>query len=466
MLFALAIAYLALPVFVLLFTFFSTPFVVLSGLALVVLVFCLFPFAQSQLNYKSLLRYHPLILVSLLITYVCLIPFEGVDWSNYVAAFNLLEDSTWPPIVEYHDATYVLRYYLGWFMLPALVSKVLGEQYLTGAMFVWTALGVIIVMLLAFRHLKKAQHLFFAPFVFFLFSGLDLVGAALVKELTDSQIYWLNGWGGRYVFEIFSNISVFSYSPQHAIGVFLTTSLFLFQRRLAVQYGAVLLTINAMWSTFGTVGVIPIAMWALWKEGFKTSLTLPNLLIAPMLVIPIVLYLTQGAHHVPAMFSWQDINFHFPSFVLFCILEFLLIAGVLYWLLKEDRSLIATLAVFLTILCMFKVGGHNNLLYRGAMSAICVMGFMMFKALLTNRRYREVLLILFIIGAIPPAITAIYRLGLPKVSNMDRTIQEHYDMRAEEYETFQYLVYTDDAVHVLGVPLLRGLPVKGHRDRE
>ena len=315
------------------------------------------------------------------------------------------------------------------------------------------------VMLFAFHSLKKAQHLFFAPLVFFLFSGFDLIGASLVKRLTNLNSYWLNWWAGEWVFEIFSNISAFSYSPHHTIGVFLTSSLFLFQRRLAVQYGALLLTTNLMWSTTGTVGILPIAAWALWKEGFKTSLTVPNLLIAPMLALPIILYLTQGAGHVPLMFSWQDTNFQILSFILFCLLEFLAIAGVLYWLLKEDRPLIAMLAVFLTLLCMIKFGVHNQLLYRAAMPAICVMGFMMFKSIQTNKRYRELLLILFAIGAVPHALSAIYRLGAPRISNMDRTFQEHYDQRPDE-EIFQYFVYVEDTVQVLGVPLLRGLPLQ------
>ena len=113
MLFILAIAYLTFPVFVLLFTFFSTPFVVLSGIALVTLTFYLLPIAKWKFKHKSLLRYWPLILITLLITYVCLTPFESVDWSGYVTTFNLLEDSTWPPVSQYRDTMFFSALLLG-----------------------------------------------------------------------------------------------------------------------------------------------------------------------------------------------------------------------------------------------------------------------------------------------------------------------------------------------------------------
>ena len=461
--FTLSIIYLAFPVFMILFTFFSTPFVLLSAIALVVSIFCLCRTDQSEigLKLKSTFSYWPLLLVSLLVTYVSLHPFDDIDWRNYFGVFNLLAESVWPPVIEYDGHTWFLRYYLAWFLPPALVTKLFGGQFLTLSMFIWTVTGLIMAMLFAFQHIRKVKYLFIAPIVFFLFSGCDLVGAYWVGVTPPINSYYLNWWGGRYLFEIFSNLSAFSYSPHHAIATFLPVSLFLFERRLAVQYGNLILIINTMWSTFCTIGLLPIALWALYKEGYKTALTPQNLLAAPLLAIPIVLYLTHGTGHVPFMFSWQDSHFSFFSFVLFCILEFLLILATLFYLQKEDRTLLITLAIFLTTLCMFKVGGNNNLLYRGAMPAVCVMALLMFKAILANRGWRRDVLIGYLcIGAVPVLLALTTRIKAPKVDRQI-TIQEHYDLRTtqdKEVEQWQYLVYTDYAVHVLGIPLLRGLP--------
>ena len=260
--------------------------------------------------------------------------------------------------------------------------------------------------------------------------------------------------------EIFANLNAFGYSPHHAIGTFLPTCLFLFARHAAVQYGALILVINTMWSTFGTVGIIPIVAWALYKEGIRTALTPQNLLAAPLLAIPIVLYLTHGTGHVPFMFIWEHENFSFSRLIMFCILEFWLILGLLYWFQKEDRSLIVTLVVFLTALCMIKVGGWNNLLYRGAMPAVCVMALLTFKAILANKGWRKEILIAYLcIGAIPVIAALVKRISTPRVDS-NVTFQQYYDGRPAHFrdaERWQYLVKTDYARHVFNVPLLRGI---------
>ena len=178
--FVFALAYLAFPVFVILFTFFSLPFMLLSALALVTLIFYLHRTYQlgNHLPLKALLlNYWPLLLISLLVSYLCVYPFDAIDWRNYMAAFNLLEESYWPPVYELDGQTWFLRYYLAWFIPPALLAKILGQQTLMVGMFIWTAVGLIMTMLLAFRNLHKKHLLIIASLVFFLFSGLDLVGA-------------------------------------------------------------------------------------------------------------------------------------------------------------------------------------------------------------------------------------------------------------------------------------------------
>ena len=119
----------------------------------------------------------------------------------------------------------------------------------------------------------------------------------------------------------------FNHAPQHAIAAFLVTSLFFCYRRLFLQYAGVMFVVTTMWSPFCAIGLLPLIGWVSYKEGFKTALTTQNLLAAPLLAVPIVLYLTQGAEQIPLMFSWQHHNFSLLSLVLFCFFEILLIAG-------------------------------------------------------------------------------------------------------------------------------------------
>lgn len=458
--FVIALLYLAMPVFIVMFTFFSITFVVPSVLALVIIVFCLNKQRLALVPYyPSLVSYWPLLPISLIITYVCINPVDdGVDWNNYIAVFNLLAERAWPPTYELDGQTWFMRYYLSYFIPTALSIKIFGPWSLMPFLFIYTAIGLCIFMLLAFRNLNKAWHLFIAALVFSFFSGLDLVGAWLNRSLVTPDLDWLIWWTGGEMFAMLSNSVALHLAPHHALAAFLSSSLFLFERRLAVQYGALIFTIVAMWSTFVTIGLLPIAAWALYKEGIRTALTPQNLLAAPLIALPTVLYLTQGTGQIPFMFAWQHINFSFSSFVMFCIFEFLLVLGLLFWFQKEDRSLIITIAVFLTVLCTYRIGVNNDLLHRGAIPAIFAMSILMVKCLLASKGWRkEVLTGYLLIGALPVLVIFVKRMDTLKV---DRgiTFQEYYDKRPahlRDAERWHWSVQTDSTPYIFNIPLLR-----------
>ena len=172
--FTFAIAYLSIPVFLVLFTFFSIPFVLLSAIALVVLVFCLYNYLQSgytkDFRLRFLVKYWPLILISIVVTYLCVVsPFKVWDWEKHFAVLNTLVESSWPPVVKLNEETWFLRYYLGWYIVPALLAKMFGSQLLTAFMFIWTATGVFTTLFLAFSHFRKMHH-FLLPRQYFSFS--------------------------------------------------------------------------------------------------------------------------------------------------------------------------------------------------------------------------------------------------------------------------------------------------------
>ena len=288
--FTFAIAYLALPVFLVLFTFFSTPYVLMSSVALIVLIFCLYNSSQSKqhknFSWQSLVKYWPLLLVAFVITCLCVIspPASTWDWDRNYPVFNLLIDSPWPHAISIHDQAYFLRYYTAWYVVPSLLAKIFGAYLLTLFVAIWTAVGIFGTLFLAFSRWDKASHLFVAALIFFFFSGLDILYVFYYGHVEPVNSHWLqfyNGWG-----HIGSNIFNAAWIPQHLIGCGLGTCLFLYNRRLAVQYGALILAAVSMWSPFCAVGILPIAAYALVKEGYRTAFSLPNLLAAPSYSFP------------------------------------------------------------------------------------------------------------------------------------------------------------------------------------
>ena len=175
--FTVAIIYLAIPIFLALFTFFSFPFVILSAAALICLIFCLQKSyyreacnSDIRLNLTTIVHYWPLLLVSFTIAYLSLAyPINEWDWEKHFAVFDALIKETWPPVIEVKNQIWFLRYYVAWYIVPALVSKIFGSQLLTFAMIFWSVTGLFIALVLAFHNIRKIQYLFIGVLVFFLF---------------------------------------------------------------------------------------------------------------------------------------------------------------------------------------------------------------------------------------------------------------------------------------------------------
>ena len=472
--FTFAIVYLSLPVFLVLFTFFSIPYVLLSSAALVVLIFCLHNSWQREdgknFCWQSLVKYWPLLLVSIVITCLCVIsPSASIwDWDRNYPVFNLLIDNPWLHAIEIHDQAYFLRYYVAWYAVPSLFAKIFGVHLLTLFVVIWTTLGIVGMLFLAFSHLNKTSYLFVAALIFFFFSGLDILYAfyyGYVEPVNSRWLQWYNGWG-----HIGSNIFNAAWVPQHLIGCGIGTCIFFYNRRLAVHYGALILTVVSMWSPFCAVGILPIAAYALVKEGCRTPLTAPNLLAAPLILTPILLYLTQGTGQIPFMFAWEFHRFLFSDFILFCIAEFLLIAFILCLMLPQQKLLISILGIFLTALCLMRYGVNNDLLMRASMPAICIMAILAVKALLEIKDWRQEILVVYLLVAAFPPVVAFANGFKPSMERVDKTlnIQKfielyvrniHDNPNAGKHNIHQYLVKTSNMSKLFGAPLLRNLSV-------
>ncbi len=459
MLFAFAISYLAIPVFLVLFTFFSLPFMLLSAVALVALVFGMSRSRCTQSSNNFSINYWPLLLVALVVTYLCVVsPFKIWDWEKHFAVLNTLAASAWPPLVNVHEQVWFLRYYLAWYAVPALFAKIFGAQLLTFFMFIWTATGVFTALLLAFHSLRKVSHLFIAVTVFFLFSGLDLVGAVFNGSLPQLYPHWPQIWAGWG--EIWPALTGLAWTPQHVIGGWVAAGMFLGNRALAVRYSAVIVALTALWSPFCAIGLIPIAGWAALKDGYRSAITLPNLIAAPLIAVCVGMYLLQGAGQVPFMYVWQHASFSILSFTLFCGFEFLFALAILWRAKSAERDLLGVLGIFLTALCLVRFGVLNDLLMRGAIPAICIVAVLMVKALLASGKLQRELIITYLcVGAFP----VVFALAKGYSASMDR-VDKHmnfnkltslYTYAEHPYMTYSYLVRKNNLRQVWGVPLLR-----------
>lgn len=467
--FIFALIYLALPVFIIIFSFFNSAFLITSSIALVVLIFCLTKqWKNIDFQLHFLVKYWPLLLVSFVISYLCIfLSNDCQDWDKHYSMFNGLIADSWPPTKEVGNQTWVLRYYLGWYAVPALFAKILGEKLLPFLVFIWSAIGIFIALYLAFRKLSKAHHQLIAALVFLFFSDLGVIGGWLTGEmmpsiLADWEAWWwrAHSWGGG-ITPILSTMKVLVYAPQHIIGCALATYLLLYNRRLAVQYGTLVVVIAAMWSPFCALGTLPIITWSVFKEGYRSCITPQNLLVAPLLAIPIVLYLSLGDSLASFTFIWNDPRFSFYNIAILYIFKFLLILGVFYKIRPKERGLIIYIGIFLVVLCCFSLGKFNAAVARASLSAVCVMAVLMAKSLLESRGgRREFFIAYLLVGAFPVAVAFEKTITYPKKANLNATFETSTFLETVPWGEGQsyfhlFFVPTTNALNTSGVSLMQ-----------
>ena len=453
--FFLAIVYLALPVFILLSSLFSLPFTICSIIALSVLVIACHRqlTITRQTPMPSWRKSYPLLVITVSLVAIGVInPYLHWDWDKNFGIFNLLRDAQFPPIFTRLDGQpRLLRYYLAWYIVPSLSARLV-DDFLSPVLFLSTAFGITLALLMAFAHLQRARDFFIVTIVFFLFSGLDIVGRWITGKGGGSQFdlyQWYVDWGS-ISFPLLGT----TMHPQHAIPAWLAVSMLLADRRLTLRYGVLIGALVLMWSPLVAVGLIPLYAWATIKEGPKIIFTPANVIAAPLIALPLILYLTQGTAVIPFSFIWEIVN-GFGELLMFWSVEFLVIALAIYYAYRADNQLLLLSVISLLCLSLFSYGVINDFIMRASMPYIFILAILAAKAVVASRGIPRILLIICLsIGAIPVAISLFN--GITYQYRIDKSVSfGETTVVNESGFKHQHSIALDDQRTLLGVPLMR-----------
>ena len=130
------------------------------------------------------------------------------------------------------------------------------------------------------------------------------------------------------------------------------------------------------------VGLLPLLAVVLWMNGVRPFLRWPNLCLAGPLFGVVVLYLTAGAMDFPHGWMWQREGYDWPRLMrrlpLFYLTEFLLLVVLLAAVrpvVRREPFFIAAVATLL-LLPLYWYGKWNDLLLRGSLPALLVLGWL------------------------------------------------------------------------------------------
>jgi len=372
--------------------------------------------------------------------------YQSWDWLKHTAILRDLIDAPWPVVYEVGGERVGLVYYLAWYLPAALAGKLFGWVAAHLAQIAWTTIGGVLCVGWL-RGLSGARW-WLALLVFVLFSGLDLIGAAVHPPRPGAPPMWtsfdLEWWAIWWAYE--SNVSHLAYAPHQAVGGWLITSLLLHARRRSRPPAPLvpLVAIGLIWSPFAVLGGLvflgvdglllrrdpvhvdpehvdpvrvdpehlePVRVDPVRVEPVRVDpvrvvrdlATTANLAALPALVI-VVAYL--AAHFAPPVAleayrpatiaggpAWTFERASWPAFlgggIVFAITEFLALAAALWWALRTDRQRrreVLAAACVLLALPWVSYGYYNDLSLRASLPALFVLQVALLGAL---ARWRE-----------------------------------------------------------------------------
>ncbi len=337
------------------------------------------------------------------------------DWLKHDTILRDLLARPWPVTYESGQGPVLLVYYTAFYLPAAFLGKLAGGSWHVASQTLALTMFTGIVLAGAWlaapgnpRRFRPGPALI-ASAVFFGFSGLDVLGKALVNRWHGLPIDfgdWSDiEWWAQFA-QYPSNAAALFWAPQHAFGGWLPLALALddwFAERgpegAWLLYGALAL----FWTPFAAVGLAPLLVGLLlwrWRraggEGWgwwRRSLTLANGagasaggLFALYLLAHFQAFPLPSAYVVEPGFLPMPLlevsHFSKPLlYVLFVGLEFAGLSAALGWFLagrtgdapRRGRFLLALATATLLGLPLLRYGYANDLVMRGSLPALFVL---------------------------------------------------------------------------------------------
>ncbi len=424
-----AYVYLAIPLVLFAIGWLNYAVVALLGLLIVAAVVELWRTpggsGGAQVQWTQILTALAILGVWVLLSGVGGYTFQNWDHHSRNAVFHDLITYQWP--VVYHlDAAVVsqfhipdkliLSYYFGFWLPAALVGKLFGWNAANFALFLWTWLGVALIVVLTATKLRITY--WKAALLLIFFSGMDVLGVLLLQNIRAytyptlwPPVQHLEWWAGALQYSSFTTDLFWTYNQ--TVPALLVVALLLLE---ADARPAILLTgICAFYAPLPAVGLVPFVVGVEvrdivrhWRDAGASSRLafFARRLLTPQTVAGIAIG-SLSLLLFSANLAGQSRSIGLPApfliFVIFSVLEWLVVWICLLPLHKRDWTWYTAGAVLL-IAPFINVGGTWDFMMRASIPALYVLmqGAGEFLATHKMSGARIVLLVALCLGALTP----------------------------------------------------------------
>lgn len=376
----LALAYLALPNLIFVFGWFVPP---------VALVLCaaMLHFLFKTVGAKPItwdLGYSRQAVLLIVATSLAWAAFGGgshfvyanSDWVVRDAVLGDLVFANWPVnYVTAEGVNLVLRSAIGYFLPPALFGKLFGVAHLDLAIYLWTAMGVMIFLLLLPLPGQAGWRLASGLLLVVFFSGMDFVGQTISTESLPEFPLRLEWWVPLSYPSLTGQLL---WAPNHCLPIWIGTAV-IFRNWKSMELpglSAAMLPLTLIWTPFAAIGLAPFALLgtitSVRQFGWR-SVPWSSLLSGAIFSLPISLFLmldlsgidsgvVTTASTAAGSYPLQAVSPR--AYFLFVSCEFLFLALVLTPHVRRLRGAFALAVLLLLALPVIRFGPSNDILLR------------------------------------------------------------------------------------------------------
>lgn len=345
------------------------------------------------------------------------------DWQIRDAVLRDLSLPPWPVAYAVGEVEWLLRAPLGYYMPAALAGRLAGFAAAEAALFLWTALGLALLLMqlaaIAPRIAPGRRHAFaLLALVFVTFGGLDILPNLILDSRAGAGALASWGRGGEWwdrVFQYSGHVTLLVWAPNHALPAWLCTLLVLRHGRDPdFARGVAPPLVGAMfWTPLGAVGAGLLALVAMLRAPLRSLLRAwiaPANLLGAACALPLIVFLTAGSTAISH--GWLVARLDPAAGLLRWAL--LLVVEVLPWalgialVLRGGRLVRASLAL-LVVLPAYVFGPGNEMTMRTGIAPLTVLAVAATAALLApqaSRLARGLLPATMLLGALGQAMEA------------------------------------------------------------
>jgi hypothetical protein len=355
---------------------------------------------------------------------------QNADYKASNALFKDLIIQDWPPGLSVGGVQKPIVYYVAYYLPAAAVGKILGWVPANLFLFVWTLIGALLAFIWFWRHShisirRRTSRIIGLAIVFCLAGGLDYLGYYVLKEKVFGLAKHIDVWAGYFQYS--SNTTLMYWVPQQAIAGWLLISMIIdsIKEIQDVKYLGMVTSSCIIWSPFSVLGSLPYLIFALLvylspknrKFLFNRAAFLSILasiwigtthllyIISNQFKFPIGLLLNKvenDIRYIQHLLAFWFVEYGFLTFIvlLFLALGILISRSPLvknlkslqekwFAFLRKDYNLspihfylFLLSIVILTILPLFTMGIHNDLVMRASIPSLFIFWTFVIKILI------------------------------------------------------------------------------------